>query len=293
MSPQTKAAKETVTLVEFRYGDVSLNVIRFTDDSVNQSAPIGITPAGLFYSQPTMEVILAPRTGVLEEEPTKLRFIKPVSGFLDKITNGEPFAPVLVTIWEFTKDADLNTDLTIMFKGRLGKATRNKDGVDGQVEIEVKSSKEGWENFPLGIEATHQCAWRFGGPGCGAVVGFDDYTVTLIAGTQVTINSVPIRRDRYYNKGFFQRDGLRIKIRDWRNGATFEMVRQPPADWLNKPVRVFQGCDQLIETCKLIGNEQKFAGFGYAMLSYNPLFETDAEFEVDLSGNEFFQSLND
>ncbi len=274
MTVLEESEKETYIFIEFAFGTSERHLVRLTDASKNQPSPGIVDPPGTFFAEPTLEVKLPKRTGLLKEEPLTVKLSGPFSGFFTNITSGEPHEPVTVKVWEQHLDKIGNQELLFPFAGRLTLVRKNPEGVSGAIEIQAVTEKNLLENILVGVPGNSQCIWIYGGEGCEKAVEFDDYTITQILGNQVKINIVPTRAERFYHRGYVELNDLRILIRDWRTGDVFELATTPPQRWINKIARFFEGCDKLIETCRgQKFNEERFSGFGYAAPYFNPIFE--------------------
>jgi len=228
----------------------------------------------LFTACPELEVRPVEISGVLSDK--SLVFMGRLSlagGFFDNVSNGQPFSPIFADLWEKLEGTEGQpTRVLKLFRGRVTRVTRNYQNPE-RVLIEVLTIKQRID-MPLGIPANPQCAWVFGGRQCRVVVPTSEGTVDGIDGKTITITGLDAVSDRTWHRGYVQRNGLRILIREWVSGTAFELVREPPADWDGEDVTVFAGCDKSIETCRARwDNEANFGGFGYAIPAYSPNWE--------------------
>lgn len=274
MSAIDQSNKRSFTLVKFTYGDPGGPTIsRF----VNVAANVTGTD-GEFLAKLDMGVRIDTFTGVFDEKPIQIRLDKSSDPFFDDISNGEPHSPIFVEIWELIESVD-GADVEIkLFSGRVTKVFDNFQGKQNQIKIEARTWK-GKIDIPMGVIATHQCPWIFTGEGCEVVAATFAGTVLSISGFTVTLTVAPGTPapflEREFHRGYMKRDGLRITIRDWQSGDVFEMTKPPPQEWIGEAVTLVAGCDKTIETCRTIhNNEDRFNGMGFAMLPYNPNYET-------------------
>lgn len=257
----------------------SANLIHFDAGAAGELKLCDLTttlsvPQGTFLPDPRISIIFPERSGGFEEKPLKMT-IRNAHPLIQRLTNGYPFAPVKVDIYEYFYDeVGSATDSTLhVFSGKLSKATKNADGKEDVVKMEAKSEKARL-NFSLGISCNVQCSWTFGDNNCQATVTSMANTVDTIDGTIITVGTTPVFTAGLFKKGYIERDGIRILIRDWTSGVTFQLAKFCPPDWLGQAVTLYAGCDRFIETC--IGthnNQERFGGLGLQMTAYNPTAE--------------------
>jgi hypothetical protein len=275
--PLAEPEKESLLFVTFSYGS-GPTYVRYTDWDSDLVHPDN---AQTYSSLTAMQVELPKMTGLFKESPAGL--LLPANTFTLDLSSGEPWPEVTVRIEELTQDPDETIGrMLTLYVGTVRRTIRHYRGNPDSVNIEVENLKSAF-TVPMGIIATHHCNWFFGSTaGCdpsGLDIAIDTLketgTLTAINGHQVTITGLTSPRDLYWNRGHVEIDGLRILIREWTNAATttFELVKSPPADWLNASVTVTPGCDKTVETCRLWANEEHFAGPGYAMPPYHPVLE--------------------
>jgi hypothetical protein len=105
-------------------------------------------------------------------------------------------------------------------------------------------------------------------------------------GTEITVTTgiftTPGSTDaRYWKRGYAEKDGLRIAIRDYDGDVDTTkayMANPVPSDWIlagAASIRFVPGCDKTVETCRARWNaEEFFLGLGYAIPAHQPNFET-------------------
>lgn len=270
--PLENSAKTSFLFLEFRTGNpLSPTFHRYTDRAVDT-----VLEDVMFTSVQAIECDIGKRTGTMDEPTSTIKM--PRDTFLDRISNGEPHAPIRLTIREAVED-DGVLDLTFLFKGRVMRSARNFDGRTELVRLDARSWKQKDLDFLLGIPIHGKCPFTFLERGCflpgGRAAVEQEGTLTAISGLAVTITGTTAPRDRYFDQGYIEKDGLRIKIRDYDSGDSFALVRQPPDDWLGADVIVVPGCDQQHSTCKLWLNEEHFGGIGKVMQARNPLIDVE------------------
>ncbi len=268
----TAGASEKVTalLAEFRYGDPAaptyLRITDFASDVSFQS---------LTYSSfPRMEIRGLQLSGIFDgDKPLQMVMPLVAGGLIDKASSGQKHSPIFVKLWEKLFSTSGGQDQVLaLFQGKVIRVIRNYNGKPDSVLFEAYAVKQRLA-ISLGLVAVHQCQWAFGGRGCGKVVTTSNGTMTVINGRSVTITGLSAQVDRFWHRGFVEKDGLRIEVRDWLSGNTFELMAEPPPDWLAQTVKVTEGCDKGIVTCRAKGQEGKFSGFGAVIPAYNPMFE--------------------
>lgn len=263
--------KESFYLAEFRYGDaVAPSFSRYTDWDSDF-----LFGSGNFISTPNMKVDVPGNDSLLADKTAQI--ILPTDNFVLSLSIGEPTSRVFVTITEILR-AKKSFESITHFVGQVSRSRRNYEGRPGNVSLEAKPLK-GMFKIALGIPCLAQCAWVFTKKGCGKdpVPLLKTGTCTFIQSKVVTVTGLPTQIGKYWHRGWIQRQGVRIGIKDW-NGSQqtrFVLYKQPPLSWLNQSVEVFPGCDKLIGTCRdRWANEPNFLALGIATPPYNPLSES-------------------
>ena len=270
MSTAGASEKVSAMLVEIRWGDPAapsyLRLTDFTSDVSFQSL--------VYTAEPRLEIKGLEISGIFDaDKPVQFVFPLITGGVLDKATSGQRHSPIFISLWEklFSTTGGQDQVLTF-FRGKAIRTTRNYNGRKDFVLFEAFGVKQRLA-IALGLIAGHQCQWPFGGRGCGAAVTQETGTMTAVTGTSATITGLGGHANRFWHRGFVERDGLRIEVRDWLSGTTFELMAEPPPDWIGQAVKVHEGCDKTIAVCRLKGKEEKFSGFGSAIPAYSPNFE--------------------
>jgi len=264
-----KARKKSKRLVDFAYGgDGFPTHERLTDWTVDLSHT-----TGTYLSEPALEVNLAEINGTLEEKPAQI-LLPLTNAFADRISDGRAHSLVRARILEVT-DTDGATDEMVLHVGRVSMAHRNHGGKAGVVMLESPSWKA-YLNVLEGLSVDVTCDWTLFGIGCTlSSAGFTHSGIlTQIDGRAVIIGGLPGVLPRYFHRGYVEKDGVRISIREWVSGTTFYLVRDPPGTWLNGVVKVVAGCDKTKPTCRSrFSNEAHFLALGYGTPAYNPTME--------------------
>jgi len=275
-----KPEKESYLLVEFRHGEDAGSSERYTDF---QQDTIGFT------STPLMEVDIPDNTGTFDETETKI--ILPIDAFTDRLSDGLPHSPTYVKIEERTQGfvSGDEASVLILFRGQVKRVIRNYQGRTNMVAIFAVPAKSRL-NVPLGLQCNHHCERRLFSPGCGLlqvsfdqpgeIASIDGKEVTIVANAAIESPTAPGgTNDRFWERGYLEKDGLRIGIHIWTiaDPKVFVLRKRPPADWIlagTGSVLFVPGCHGTIEDCRDVwDNEEHFLGLGYAMPDYSPNIE--------------------
>lgn len=272
--------KRSLLVVDFTYGDpASPQRARFTDWISGDYTYGGAT----YSSFPSMAVKVPDYTGGFDEGALEIT-LPLTSAFIQEITNGEPHSriDVLCTEHLLTPDTLASPDVLYLFKGRVSRGIRNPQGRVDAARIEAKNWKSKL-HIPLSMQCNHLCENTFLQRGCvtskGGPVGAatETATLTVIDGAKVTLSGLAGHPDRWWHRGYLERQGLRLMIRDWLNGNNFQLVFQPPASWSGAQVSVVPGCDKSIQRCRFWVNEGNFNALGIMMQPNNPIIEDPGE----------------
>lgn len=276
----TLPAKESLSLFEFRYGPRAAPLYyRVTDDT--RDVKLG---SATYSSMPAIACKLPEQNGGITEDPAEVTMPLVLGEFPDLITKGTPFSETWLTVRAVrTVGMDGNT-VTVPFVGRVGTRYRNPDGKAGIVKLLAQSPKT-LLDVPLGVAANHTCWWALGQGGCKFDLAAAKLTPTVsaISGMQVTLDdggggggALKGKATGYWKDGWIERDGIRIKIRDWAGtgSGTFWLTKRAPPTWVGLTVGIVPGCSQLWTICDTRHNQlENFFGIGAGMPSRNPLFE--------------------
>lgn len=288
----TAPYKRTAMLVALRYKAASGWVWhRYAawDETLTVDIGDGEGPEA-FVATPSLGVTIPKQTaGLSPPEGCKIDF--PRSVFLDRVSDGMPHAPVYLRLCEYVRDDDSGHDVVLThYTGRLSISARNIEGRQDRVELEFVNFKHRLK-VAMGLPANHTCSWTFGddsaltgvaGKNCRVRADLltQTGTVTVINRKQVTITGLTTpggaANVNYWRRGWVSQGHLLIQIRDFSTTAptTFELVKQPPAEFTTGTVVVSPGCEKLKSVCKdRWNNLSNFMGFGEAIPSRNPTQE--------------------
>jgi len=270
-NPVASSFKGHYLLVDFRFGDpVNPTYAAFTNFTRSVSRD------GLVYAaEPRIRIDYAEEIGVFDEKITRL--FMPRGTFADRISNGEPHSRTFLRVREVFSTSTA-TEVRHAYAGVVLQAHRNPDGRRNTVLIEAVNIRSTYR-ARMGIVAQHHCGWTFGGRGCGVPKhSFDQVgSIAAVNASVVTIPGLTLQTPEHWRRGYIQKDGLKIDIRDWLPSTPddFQLMMPPPADWLSAQVTVTPGCDREISTCRTEwDNESESLVIGIAMVAYNPLFES-------------------
>lgn len=269
-NPLAASNKESFFCVEFQYGDPTApQFARYTDWDAD--VPFA---SGTFVSTPPLELKLPPNEGLFSDKVAEIML--PDDAFTQQHTKGEATSRIFCNIVEILRSSGPFQAIT-HFRGLVSHGDRNYQGRQNLVHLEGKSFKA-MLRVALGLPALAQCIWTFGGIGCGIDVSAlkQTGTVTSIQNKRATITGLPSQTVKYWHRGYIERQGVRVAVKDWSadNPTAFVFYREIPASWLNNTVVVAPGCDKTVKRCREWNNESEFMGFGIGMLTYNPYTET-------------------
>lgn len=275
------AAKQSYYLVQFQW-DGSGGEKLYTD----WTSHVGYA-GKTFTCTPSMEVKVPKNDGVFSKQDCRITL--PLSStstdFTQLVSNGLPFAPTSVTVYEIAKTVQggPRTNVSIVFIGDVDTAVRNPEGKKDTIVLECLSLKSKLEDITLGVSCNHQCGNRLGDPSCKVDLSIENRTVnatvTAIDGQKVTVATnatISGKADYFFSQGHIKRNSVNLTIREWRSSdpLVFYMSRQPPTEWVGQVVQVVVGCDFTVETCRSrFNNENEFNGRGFAMPAHHPVYE--------------------
>lgn len=271
--------KESYVLVEFRYGESSASLARYTD---LERDTIGFT------STPLMEVELPDNSGTFQEK--ECRVVLPRDAFTDRFLDAPAHDPVFVRIEQQIRGltaGEAGTNL-VLFRGRVERVIHNYQRRPGMVSFQALLAKSRLD-VPLGLQMNHHDEARLFGPMSGRVQGSHEALgqIASVAGTEVTISgpngnlTAPTApggdNSRFWERGWLERDGARIGIHIWTiaDPTVFVLRERPPASWVlagSTSILFVPGTHGTIEDARdAWDDEENFLGYGYSTPSYNTL----------------------
>ena len=208
-----KPSKDTYTLVRFEYGNpASPSYVAYT----NWTADIPGSP--VYTSEPTMEITVPENDGILSDKTLDISLPMTNSWFAD-LVSGTAQAPTYVTVEEITKPEEGGDTASrrIFFRGQLVRTIQNYQG-KGESSIAKFASIKSRLNIPMGVAANHHCVWTLFGKGCQkSKTGMSNSLVvdTIDGKVLTTTTSPPARTGKFFHRGYLERNGVRIGIKDW------------------------------------------------------------------------------
>jgi hypothetical protein len=278
----SRPEKESYLLVEFRYGTNRAQRARYTDFGRDVLE---------FSSTPTMKVDIPANGGEFGER--EARIVLPTDAFTSRISDGLPHSPTFVIVEERTHGlaAGDEASVLVLFRGQVERAIRNYQGRTNQVALKALPLKSRLD-VRLGLQCNIYDEVRLFGPLSGLTQSSHDQAgeIASVDGKEVTIVTpngnltAPTApggdNDRFWERGWLERDGLRIGVHIWDrldNPARFVLRQRPPADWVlagGGSILFVPGTHCTIEDSRDVwDDEEHFLGLGYAMLNYNALYE--------------------
>lgn len=263
----------SVVTATIEYGDTTL---RFCD--ADEDFSVG---GDTFTSDPLLRAENPERSGSLEEDDGTL-FLSSEWQFLFDAALGRAFPTIKVSVVEYVLPDQVggtqNAETIYHFRGRASVIELNPDGEEGVAKLTLLNPKQRTES-PLDNLALERCRNDFGsGKVCqfGLSTADDPGTLTAISRNSVTITGLPTRANRWYEDGYVEYQGLRIKIRYWTSGTSFVLTQVPPVQWeetLPLSVDVYPGCDRSVANCKTFGQTPNFRGIGIDIPEFHPVFQ--------------------
>jgi len=273
--------KESYVLVELRHGTGQASIARYTDLERD---------FGPFVSTPTMEVEIPDNVGTFQEK--EARVVLPLDAFTERLSDGLPHSPTYIRIEQQIRGltaGEAGTNL-VLFRGQVERAFQNHQRRPNRVAIQALAAKSRLD-VNLGLQMNHHDEARIFGPMSGLVQATHDQTgqIAVIDGKEITISTPngsitsPTApggtNDRFWERGWLERDGARIGIHIWTiaDPTVFVLRERPPADWLlagAASILFVPGSHGTIEDARDVwDDEEHFLGFGYATPNYNVIIQ--------------------
>lgn len=290
---QQSPEKNSYLLVVIRHGDPLAPIFeRYTDFAAEVEGHASV---------PGMEVQIPDNNGTFDK--TELKMLLPLDDFTDEVSSGLPHSPMFLQIDEVTLPTFIGESGSrrILYKGRVTRTIRNYQGRGNAVAFFALPAKSRLD-VPMGLQCNHHCYARLFSPLCGLnISSFQEFgQIAAMDGKVITITtpnpalmsptSPGGRVDRFWERGYLEKDGLQIGVHIWvdTDPTHFVLRRRPPNSWLlagASSIKFVPGCHKTIQDCREVWDNEEgqgsvtgggFAGYGFAMLPYNPLFENPA-----------------
>lgn len=277
-TPLQSAAKSDTYVVSLRYGDPTDYQFKFFS---TQSTPLSLA-GNKYVGVPKMSGSLPESTGLFGEEKCAIELPTDTDAFLAALVSGYPASLVRMTVARLIgASPSLNTEesnsLAYVYAGDLDEAIANPSGRPNRVRLVGLSPLASRSmSQTVAIVSTQSCSHNLGGVGCYIDLAsrFSNLVIESVDGRSVTtVGNPPVPWPDYFLEGYVDYEGIRVKILGWNGGREFLMSRYINPDWVGKTVKFFPGCQKTPENCVLWANLLNGGFYGFAIPSYNPLFE--------------------
>ena len=236
-----------------------------------------VTYSGNTYeTMQAMEISSAVSTSNIEFAECAISGLEPVNEIALGLFYHVPYTSVSAKILQCDIDptTDIATNPIHVYDGPIYTVSPNM--VSGYMSVECRDRKY-YTDITAGSPCTEQCgAPEFGDSKiCQKSVTAKQFTINDISGNNVTVADTVTDPAGVFNKGYLEYEGVRITVRYWSTGSTFQLKRPAPANWLGQAVLFYYGCDRSLSSCRNIhNNETRFWGTGYGMLDYDPKYSS-------------------
>lgn len=235
-----------------------------------------VTYLSLGYSSVgILDLDLADVTGDLGADETKIKNLPLDNPLMTLLAANAPFSKITVEVQEATlDDTEAVTGVRPVFKGLVYQVLPNQ--FQDTLDIIAKSHKY-YLDITAGLPCTEQCSVAyFGDKNCGKTVLSESLTVASVSGNDLVTTASPAHSTGFlYNKGYVEKDNMRIKIKYHASGTTFQLSKPAPSSWVGTSLLFVSGCDRRLQTCRDVhSNESRFWGLGYNMVDYNAHYES-------------------
>lgn len=235
----------------------------------------------VYEAMPEMELEFPSISGGLDDNPVRLTVPDSAHPFDKMIVSAFPEVKIRVLEGDYENP---NDEPLIQWTGIIQKTLARYKGKTRLMQLTVVGRKFFLRDVSLGLKATDRCPWFFGDRNCQAEVASTPASVSALDGTKINFWSLPNDTAKggwtqgRYTRGFVEKDGLRILIREHRIGsAEFILAKAPPQSsgwtWEGELVTVYEGCDKSIAACEAHGQQLRFGGIGINMPKHNPIIE--------------------
>lgn len=235
-------------------------------------------------SVPTMTIEgLSPLTGLFGDEGVVLTL--PISEDLEFFQSlsapGSVYSSRVIVVESTTSsDGVSNPTKTVLFDGEIAVVVQSPKGKPGLIALELKSLKAA-TNVPAGIPNGETCSWVVGKGFCTVNLALFTFSVTILSidndNLQVIASGGPGSPDGLFTRGFLEYEGIQVGVRYWSSASpsVFYTSRQMPDSWIGKTVKAVAGCDNRIQTCRTVfNNEKDNSAMGISAVDYNPSLES-------------------
>lgn len=273
--------KFTRNFLLLTYGVSSLGLVDDTDPEMGLVAPAE-DDATDYVACPQMGFELPALSGLLDRDPCQVLLPKTIGdaawdSFIQNVLEGSPVYDLQAVIFQQITDDYGNTRTDVLFRGFPQGLFENPDNQDGTLRLEINTFAI-LLDVPAGMEASPTCWATYGGNGCFATVPRLTVTVVAITESEIQLRSA-VATDvtgaiaRWWENGFIERDGQRVKLQTWTQGTeNFFTIGFAPQSWVGQQVILVGGCYKEPLACSERNNTPNFNGVGTLTPNYNPLF---------------------
>jgi len=242
-------------------------IIRFCNRSENL-----VLNDDIYFSAPAALFDVTRERAAVESDEFVVANIPSDVGIMAQITGHMPYSRIDVTVIEYVLDSALEIlDTRYIFRGLITTATPS---LSAPYTTLVCRNPLYYLDVSVGVPCTEYCAASyFGEPlTCGAIVQHTPIYIDSVDLYNATIVDDQTGVTQYFwNKGYFEYLGTRIKIKFWQAGQVFQTSKPVPASSVGRQVELFSGCDRRLQTCRNIhNNEINFFALGHSMQDYDP-----------------------
>lgn len=255
-----------------------------------QSEPLRFTNYSGVVSQHTSVPSMTTRdvtfTGTLDDDSaTIILSERDDNGLTDLLLTPGFVADVPIQVTEVLVDENgVSLAVRSIFSGLVTRAVRNFERKFGQTGL-VCSTDKGSTNYPLGYRCSDFCQKDLGDEFCKVVTTDFEQTAQVSAFDNLTRTATILGfltpTDKTFSRGYLERDGLRILIREWTaaNPTQFPLARPIPQSWVGSgDVLLAPGCEKTVAVCRdVYNNEINNGSVGVAMVSHDPQFQLPEE----------------
>lgn len=283
--------KQGYLLVTFRYGAKDAPQYKFFTDWDSRVAA--------YVPVPNMEVTIPKNSGGMGKEECIIDVPLEADQWVEDYTDDVAREDVFVTVTEVTRSIEGGPAATnlVLFRGQVLETEQCPEGeqVGRFTCLSVKSQLD----VEMGSPCMHTCPYVHGSPETcqinldlhretGSFDTIDGQVCTLATPNAAITAPTSPGGDvaTYWERGYVERDGLRIGIMRWKatDPTVFVLRDVPPDDWDTGNLTFTPGCHKTIvvdpDTGVVSGdcvdvwdNESNNGAIGIAMLPRNPLIE--------------------
>lgn len=314
MIPLIKEFKKSTPLIEILCGTAISVYITTGKNPVNWDGKV-------WFPEPAIKVELPKQSGTLSQDPCEVTLPRlnsqhpGVMTLAALLSSPRTIPTMTIRVINLIESSTEELLPVYLYEGVANASFRNAQKQQGTVKMSfLPEHLLLLEQSTLGRRADASCDFVYGGLGCFVDVQ-TFFEATSYWPTQdrkirkahvtATVFNIQSKRELtvfldpvfhpgadqrtltqqpkgWWVRGFFEKDGLRIGISDWKFNDTagvgtniFILNRIPPADWNGAQLVLHPGCQRTPQACADRNNSERFGGLGYGIPAYNPIMETD------------------